>query len=196
MKAKLYIRGAGAGSEPIELEVEEALAAERLIGDATKPKDTPFSIQGVWSGTKADMKFVVFPKKESVGSYQKIEPMTKEEAVLFEKEFEPFKKKAKEEGYRSYNDVLLWLESLGAVALKRSESDGQKHLSPAVHPELYVPSMARFDAYGAYRDKVAYAKQQELKELEKLAAQNAPEIEPELPEIPEDLKPQNATNPD
>lgn len=177
MKAKLFVRGI----DPIELEVDEALAAQALIADATKSKDVSFSIEGVWSGKKADMKFVVFPKKEDPAVEAVFEEMNKTDADAFKAEFQPFVEKAKAEGYGAHQNVLLWLESKGAVTLKRFETNGKKHLSHAVIPEAYKASMKRFDAYRAYQEKVAYAKFKEAQELEKMAAQMDSEIAADLP---------------
>jgi hypothetical protein len=172
-KAKLFVRGAGV--EPIELEPEEAEAAQKLIGDATKPNDTPFSIEGVWSGKKADMKFVVFPKKEQEVKYERVEAYSKQEAEDFDKEYLPFKEQAKKEGYNSAQGVWLWLESIGAVRLERWEHEKTgKHLTPFVRPEPYEAAMKRLERRDAYHDKVAYAKAKEMEELEKMAEQNTP----------------------
>ena len=60
MKSFLYVRGM---KEPIELSMIEGQAAEQLIASPA-PSDTPFSIQGVWTGKKSEMKYVTFDKPE------------------------------------------------------------------------------------------------------------------------------------
>jgi len=65
MKAKLYIRGL---SEPVELEEGEGVAAQALINDNYRSKDTPFAIEGVWSGHKSDMRYVLFEKESYVST--------------------------------------------------------------------------------------------------------------------------------
>jgi len=173
MKAKLYIRGA----DPVDLEEDEAKGAETLIADASKPKDTPFSIEGVWSGTKADMKFVAWQKDESSKEFIPALAYTKEEAEAFDKEFVPFIEKAKTEGYKSYDAMPLWLESLGCVRLSRWEGkDGRKFFTTAIASHMITPyneALARKERRDAYYSKVAFAKKKETEALEKMADQTA-----------------------
>jgi hypothetical protein len=61
MSAQLFIRGM---KDPIRLSDEEGKIAEGLIADPSKPRETPFRIEGVWTGTKGDLRYVVFEKKE------------------------------------------------------------------------------------------------------------------------------------
>lgn len=162
--------------EPIELEPEEAQAAQKLIGDPAKPKDTPFSIEGVWSGTKGDMKFVVFPKKEEdqYKSKEHIEPMTKQEAEEFEKRYLPFVAQAKAEGYKAPHIVAeaLWMESMGAVTLTRWEHPKTgKQVDMAVRPVQYKEAQHIRDRWKAYRAKVEYADKMRTAELERMAAE-------------------------
>jgi|SRR6185436_16948964 len=169
MKAKLFVRGM---KEPVELEADEATAAQNLIADATKDTKTPFSIEGVWSGTKAEMKFVVFPKKDEPDQYQgKVEPYSKAEAEAFEAEYQPFVEKAKAEGYKMKDGELFWLEHIKAVRLERLELPSGKSLQVYVRPGPYQEAMARKERFDAYKDRVAYAKNAEMQELEKMAAQ-------------------------
>lgn len=110
MKAKLFVKGT---KEPIELEVDEAKIAEALIADPKQPRDTPFSIEGVWTGKKEDMKFVVFPVKEK----EKVEDeeLTQAEFSLMEKEMAICKAKAVAMKIPLYNTQILWLATKGAV---------------------------------------------------------------------------------
>ncbi len=92
MKALLFVKGM---KEPIELEEQEAKAAQRLLSLSSQPNNTPFSIEGVWTGTKGEMKYVMFPRGEKVNAYrERPSAMTKEQAEKFEKEIWQDKRKA------------------------------------------------------------------------------------------------------
>ncbi len=56
-KAKLFIKGK---KESIELSEIEGRSIEQLIIDVNRTKDTPFSIPGIWTGTKGDLRYVEF----------------------------------------------------------------------------------------------------------------------------------------
>lgn len=91
MKALLYTKG---DKEPIELEENEAKGAEKLIADASKLPNTAFSIPGVWTGTKADMKFVKWPKKELSSVPNILSPMSDTEVIEFTKKLDAAKQQA------------------------------------------------------------------------------------------------------
>src|SRR3990167_8085800 len=114
MKSKLYVRGL---KEPIDLEMDEALAAQSLISDSSKASDTPFSIENVWTGKKADMRFVVFPGREDEHSQRTIIAMTEDEARMFESEIAQYKQEAVREGFKENNWLRFWFKGKGVVRL-------------------------------------------------------------------------------
>jgi hypothetical protein len=96
MRAKLYIKGL---KEPKELTYFEGRAAEGLIV-SNSPPDTPFSIQGVWSGHKADMRHVDWDKPEKRSTETP-------EAVVTDKQREAIALKI--------DETSKWLKSRGII---------------------------------------------------------------------------------
>lgn len=176
-KAQLYVKGM---REPIELEVQEGNAAQRLIADAAMPLNTPFSIEGVWTGTKAEMKFVSFPKEEE-RSYSKgyAAAMSREQAIAFFKELKPFREQAVSEGFHAYDGEFFWLQAQGAIRLTLRGEDGKNvpslygHGTTIVDTKKLEEAEHRLEAYKAYVDKVSYAKRKESEALEATAAKEA-----------------------
>lgn len=174
MKALLYVRG---DKDPIELEEAEAKAAEALIGDASRTPDTAFSIQGVWTGKKADMKFVKFPKVEPKYEDWKIEPMTKAEAEAFEQEIEQDKVKAgevygrnKDGELRTYNWQGLYMHRMGALKLEVVDVDGRKVDKVLSRDTILWGNLdKKIRSYVEFTIKRDYSKAQEAKVLETMA---------------------------
>lgn len=103
MSAKLHIVGL---KEPIYLSDEEGKLAESLIADTTKASQTPFSIEGIWTGTKRDMKFVTFIKETVYSESEEVEITEKEKAerdVALQETREWIKKQGWGNKYNSIN---------------------------------------------------------------------------------------------
>lgn len=167
MKAKLFIRGT---KEPIELDVDEARIAEALIADTTKPKETPFSIQGVWTGKKEDMKFVTFPTKEQPKIEEDI--MSIEEALEFSKEMEEFKRKAVSLGVNANNAIVLWAESKGACKTEVLKNwEGKKYLEWKDNKDNKLVNQVWNKIYAWERrmSLISFAEAKKNEELEKMA---------------------------
>lgn len=75
MRALLYVKGI---KEPFHLTGEEGKAAEKLIADSLYPSDTPFSVEGIWTGLKRDMRYVTF-EREIEYRENEVKPLTPEE---------------------------------------------------------------------------------------------------------------------
>jgi hypothetical protein len=169
MKAKLYIKGL---REPIEVDPEEGIEAQRVITDPKVSKDTPFSIENVWTGTKFDMKFVVFPEKEQTFDSPVFSVMSKTEYAAFNKELEPFRKEAVRAGWKEYEGDLFWMQSKGAI--KISERKGTyvslyRDCVSVSDPIKFKDADAKIDSFNAYRDRIAYAKAKDLAGLAAIA---------------------------
>lgn len=172
MKAKLYIKGL---REPIEIEADEAKEAQRVITDPKIAKETPFSIEGVWTGTKFDMKFVVFPEREEQFESPEFKVMSKTEYAAFNKELEPYRKEAVRAGWKEYEGDLFWVQSTGAIrirARKESYESLYRDCVTVLDPVKFKEADAKIDAFNAYRDRIAYAKARDLEGLAALAETN------------------------
>lgn len=169
MKARLFIRGM---KDPVELEREEAVAAQALISDSTKDPKTPFSIEGVWGGTKADMKFVVFPpNEEDLFDNGSVEPMSESEAGVFDVEIDPYRLEATVRGYLPAFWDFFYLRGKKSIRLEEYEGEpGKKSLTCIVlSPELYREHNARVERYKMFKAKKEFAEKKRLEGLEKLA---------------------------
>lgn len=177
MKAKLFVRGL---KEPVELENDEALSAQDLIGDSTKTNDTAFSIEGVWTGKKGDMKFVIFPKVEKAPVYSKIEAMTKEEADAFEKDIVQDKVKAvevyglnKQREPRDYKWREFYLQRYGAIKLRHVTSPIGiiVPIWTAVDSDLMLDMEKKIESYWEYTRVRDFKEAKQDEHYEKLAEQ-------------------------
>lgn len=173
MNAKLFVKGM---KEPIELEHEEALAAQALIGDPAKSDDTIFSIEGVWSGKKREMRFVVFDKKEQ-GSYsaKEVIAMTKEEAEKHEAEVKPYEQTAIENGFKPFCAFEFFMQAKGAIVLdifSMPTAPEFKSFQVKIRDlDAYRILCAERERYLKYRSRVEYAKKKDLEGLDALAEQ-------------------------
>lgn len=160
--------------EPIDLEHNEALAVQALKSDITKPDTTPFSITGVWSGTKGDIRFVTFPPKtEDAEKFKKIEPMPEKEAEDFKIIVDECRQKAEDEGYPRYYWHYFYLQKVGAVVLERKKSVNPeigKLLDMKIRNiSLYQTGTEKMSRYGLYVSKIEFAEKMNLKALDNLA---------------------------
>lgn len=179
MKAQLFVKGM---REPVELEPQEAKAAQLLIDDASRPDDTTFSVEGVWSGHKADMKFVVFPKVEQVSGMRFVEPMTKAEAEVFEAEIEQDKVKAaeifgnnKDGEPRRYKWQGLYLARKGAIKMEVIDVDGRKIEKVLSRDSILWGKLEeKIRSYTEFLIKRDLAIDHENKELAKMAEEAIP----------------------
>lgn len=176
MKAQLFIKGL---KEPIELETEEAVAAQALIGDAMRPADTPFSIEGIWSGRKSDMRFIQFPRSEGITGQKRIEAMNKEEGEAFEKEIEQDKIKAvelygnnKEGEPRRWKWQGVYLARMGALKLEVVDVEGMEiDRMLSRDSNLWMKLDEKIRSYQEYQKKRDFIEEQKLKALDKMAAE-------------------------
>lgn len=174
-KAKLYIVGL---KDPIELEPEEAKVAQDLIADFTADPMTPFSIEGIWTGKKRDMKYVLFDDDKSVRYNRDIMMMTDSEAKIFEREIAPYASMSKQKFKKPMYAREFWLRALGLIKLEfheRVTDDKKKHYTlfiKAVNgnrlPE-YDAATRKYERYSAWRSRNDYVEGKKVEGLEKLA---------------------------
>lgn len=159
--------------EPVELERDEAEAAQRLIASANDPK-TPFSIEGVIATKKEDMKFVVFDKVVPERSYgRQVDPMGDLQAHDFELEMNLAKVEAIARGYKDIYWEEFHLEKKGLVKIESYESPrGGKHftISPFKDRlEDYSLELHRIDCYRERSRRKAWVEKRNMDELQALA---------------------------
>lgn len=183
MKAKLYVKGL---SEPIELTVAEAEAAQKLIADPSAPAGTPFAIEGVWAGTKWEMKFVVFPRddRSSAARGERVErkAMEEREATAFEESWQkPAIRDAISAGCKPYQWRDFFLKRRGVATLQVHD-----------HPTAEYPDMKRItrtivgsrladyhkldqeaDRFCAWLAERQYAERGRLRQLDEMSKERA-----------------------
>lgn len=164
MTAKLFVRGM---KEPVELTDEEGNAAQALLSDSSKGRDTAFVIEGVWAGNKGDMKFVVFGKKEI--EKKTIEAMPDSEAKLFEKELESFRNKAVELGLQEYNYDVVWQQEKGAIRLEIQDGMYTVYVRDVV---LFAELERKISSYKLTKQKWDFAKRKQDDHLERIAQED------------------------
>ena len=161
--------------EYIELEEIEARAVQLLKSDVTKPDSTPFSIDGVWSGTKGDIKFVVFPKKEKEiisSNAKESRTMTDEDAKEFETEYKESVKLAESKGVSGIFWLDFYLEKEDAVRLDFSvaKHTGMKYWNQVItNVYNYERYSALAGSYTNWKAKKEWAEKNILKNLEETA---------------------------
>lgn len=133
-KGLLFIKGL---KDPIDLEEHEAVEADRFIVNKAVPKDTPFSIVGIWTGTKGDMRFVKWEtveekRTEPTFSKDELDSVSREVTAIQLVEGEPRKM-----------IELRWMAGKGAIRLDPMENGGFVIRNPA----LYGLLSDRFSAY-------------------------------------------------
>lgn len=168
MRARLYVRGM---KEPKDLTHAEGKEAERIISDVLVSADTPFIIEGVWSGKKSDMKFVDWERENSYAS-------NKEETILSAQEYNEIDGELYEcmlqavvKGLPKSAKKDFWFESKRCIRLSMeiNGETGYKYYQVFVKdPALYVHMQNRLSAY----EKRSFAIEQENKRLEEMAGQH------------------------
>jgi len=108
MSASLFIKGI---KEPIALSDEEGKIAEGLIADNSKDRSSVFSIPGVWTGTKGEMRYVTFQKERTYSQNPDDVPLTPEEQLSRRK---------------SLDQMRIDLENMGILKKKEILPDNNK----------------------------------------------------------------------
>lgn len=175
MKAQLFVKGM---KDPVELEDGEALAAQALIIDKTKNLDTPFSVENVWTGKKADMKFVVFPKRERETSRSNVHELPESESLLFQKEIEIDRKKSvelygndKDGKPITFNWKKCFYHRMGAIKLDVFDSPlGFKvDTITVVDPRAYMELEQKVESFDMWLGKKEFIEKKKIAELEKMS---------------------------
>lgn len=174
-KPKMKVRGL---REYIELEHLEAMAAQALKSDTSKPDSTPFSIEGVWAGTKGDISFVVFPKKEEKKKEEVsefIKPMSDEDARDFKKVYEKAEKDAVSVGVSRLYWKDFYLQDIKAVRLDIFDSVAAKkkvYSITVLDTTLYQTASRLADRYSLWKGKQEFIEKKKLEGLQELANKN------------------------
>ena len=161
--------------EPIMLEHNEALAVQSLKSDTSKSDTTPFTIEEVWSGTKGDIRFVIFPEKEvasSEGGYTVTEAMPESEARAFKINVkEKYEAEAEKNGFKAYHWVEFYKRSKKATALDIEKTfSGEKMLKTTIKDVYkYKEIDKHVDSYMAFLSKKAFIEKKKIEGLEELA---------------------------
>lgn len=166
MRAKLYINGM---KEPKELRFTEAKEAERIIADVMIVPETPFIVEGVWSGKKKDMRYVDWEADNSHEEGEEI-VITDLEFQEIAKEFEVARLVASRGGFDSSYYKDFWFQLKGAIRLDiKLNWNNEKYYSVMVRdPQKYIKAQKLLDAY----DRKNYGKLKEEERLEKMAIDN------------------------
>ena len=169
MIAKLKIKGE---KEFIELSFIEGKTVEKFINDSS-PGDTPFSIEGIWTGKKSQMDSVKFVQSEK--NYdRKTTEFTREDAFDFETEIADFFIK----GSLSMEKEMELLSSKKLIRMMKKMPDGEcKTITDfdwAIYSGTilqYISFQNRLDAWKTYRAKQEFVENEKIKDLEKMAEQ-------------------------
>lgn len=163
MKAKMFIKGL---REPIELEKNEATVAQALKSDINQSNETPFTIKDVWSGTKGDIKYIIFPDKEKI--FEAVRPMSDEEAKEFEKIVKECRAVAEKKSLKSYFWDDIYLENKGAVSLDiQNRSNGTIGVERIIsNPNLYTKYEEIVERYKLWLGKKEFVEKNKIEALE------------------------------
>lgn len=163
MKAKLYIRGM---KEPKDLTHAEGKEAERIIADVMVVPETPFIIEGIWSGKKADMKYVDWERENQYN--EKIESkISDEDFEQIKNEVEEAKHSAVSQGFKDFYYKDFWFKSKNVVRLDiKIDWKGENYYDRIIlDPEGFIKCQDLFSAY----EKKIWGIEKENSRLEMLA---------------------------
>jgi len=169
-KAELHIRGL---KDPIQIDADIAATISGTLKNSAVDDNTPIVLEGVWSGKKKDIKYVLFPKQQNVDAWaKKIEAMSGAEARIFEQKILPYKLEANGYGFGEYNWTLFYLQAKGAIDIQvYVDKRNRPHLVPYVRDIHSYPVLQdEVEAYMLYLSKKDYAIKMTAEEYEKTAA--------------------------
>lgn len=168
-KAELHIRGL---KDPIMIDADIAATISGTLKNNTVDDNTPIVLEGIWSGKKKDIKYVLFPKQGNEDAWsKKIEPMSSTESVLFEKKIYPNKIEANGYGFGEYNWPLFYMQRMGAIEIHvHKDRFKREHLVPYVLDiSLYPKLQDEIDSYMLYLSRKEYAIKMSAQEYEAVA---------------------------
>lgn len=168
-KAELHIRGL---KEPIPIDSDIASAVSAMLKNSAIDGNTPVDFPGVWSGSKKDIKYVLFPKNTGEDPWaKKIEPMSGAEASIFEKKVLPHKLEANGYGFGEYNWPLFYMQSMGAVRIEvHLDRFKREHLVPHVLDIFLYPKIQEeIESYMLYLSRKEYAVRMSAQEYDRIA---------------------------
>lgn len=160
-RPELYVKSL---KEPILLSKEEAEMISRIHSDASKDNQFKIVIEGVWSGSKGEIKFVKFPPKEPErADYKKVEPMSYKDAIAFEKKILPHKIEAEVSGFGTYTWELFYAQKQGAIRIELQQRGGKESLVQVVtNPTIYPKVQEEIESFYLFKSRQAYAQKKEL----------------------------------
>jgi hypothetical protein len=166
MRAKLFIKGL---KDPFPITPKTAGIAEKFMADEKISYDTSFSIPGVWTGKKADMRFVHWEKDENRYEEKKIEPMKHEDAVQFENEINDCKPESLEKVGKDYYAKFFWMQSKGAVSLDCfTTAGGSRTFTLRIkNIDLYIWCQDQIESFEKYLSRRKFAEDKKFEEMEK-----------------------------
>lgn len=168
---QMYIKGM---REPITIPKSVAETIGKLIANPATDSKTPVDIEGVWTGTRADIKFIKFPPVdayENEGGSSYVEAMTDIVAEAFEVEILPYQMEAEATGFGTFNWPKFYMHSKDIIRLDVYITDSnRRYLHETVTNPLEYPKMQKhIQSYVTWKGKKEYAEKKELIRLEQMA---------------------------
>lgn len=168
-KAELHIRGL---KEPISIDADIASAVSAMLKNATIDGNTPVDFPGIWSGSKKDIKYVMFPKNPHEDAWaRKIEPMSGAEATAFEKKIKPYMLKANGYGFGEYHWSIFYMHAMKAITIDIFvDKNNREHLVPYVLDIFLYPKIQdEIESYMLYLSRKNYAIQMTAQEYDNMS---------------------------
>lgn len=156
--------------EPLNLTSSEAAELEKLWLDDEVEPSTKLQIEGVWTGTKSDIKFFKTEREDNPHHEKKVEPMTAKQAELFEEDILPAQLLAEASGLGTYNWERFYAQQKGATRIRAYESSrasGVLLRETVINPEVYAAIQKEIAAYKNFKERQAFAEKKKLESLEK-----------------------------
>lgn len=171
MKAKLYLKG---DKEPVELSFAEGKSAQIFIADKSIEDSTTFSIEGVFTSKKLDMRFVKFEKDDAVQEKEQV-VMTDIGFKDMQQEILQAELEAEFEGFKKYQAEDFWYQEKKVLRLefKLNHAKERYYDRMIIDPVAYTRLQNLMEVYKQRIAKRDFVEKKEIEHLEKLAEQIA-----------------------
>lgn len=153
--------------EPKDITYAEGKEAERMIGDVMVVPETPFVIEGIWSGKKSDMKYVDWERENSYNAKEE-KTINEEEFVQMQYELKQAETSAVAKGFQKSCARDFWFETKGVIRLDigTNFNTNSKYYNVIVKdPQAYVKFQDRLEAF----EKKRFGMEKENERLERVA---------------------------
>lgn len=162
---ELYVKSL---REPIQLSKLEAEAISALLEDPSKDNQTKISIEGVWTGSKGEIKFIKYPKKEPERpEFKKVAPMSAVQGKAFEERILPHQIEAEVSGFGTFQWELFYAQKSGVLRVELVRTKTGEHLVPVItDPNGYMALQDEIEAYKLWKSRQEYAERKRLESLE------------------------------